>query len=208
MATSQVPCVKGVVVACRMKPAAVGAGWRLDYLAGRFVEVSGAAGTASLTMVASVILEAQKRREPVAWISAQNSIFFPPDMVATGIDIGALPVVRVKKPFQVARAADALLRSGGFALIVLDLGAQTSMSLGAQTRLAGLARRHNVALIGVTRKESRQQSLGSLVSLRGDCSSKRIALHQFTCEVRVLKDKKGGVGWGHMELCRGPDGLC
>ena len=208
MAASRVPCIRGVVVASQMPPEVVGTGWGLDYLAGRLVEMSGAAGTSSLTMVASVILEAQKRREPVAWISAQDSIFFPPDMAATGIDLDALPIVKVKKAFQVARAADALLRSGSFALIVLDLGAQASMSLAAQTRLAGLARKYHTALIGITRKERRQQSLGSLVSLRGDCSRVRTGAHQFTCEVYILKDKRGGSGWHHMEMCRGPDGLC
>ena len=30
----------------------------------------------------------------------------------------------------------------------------------------------------------------------------------FTCTARVLKDKRGGPGWQHVEVCRGPDGLC
>ena len=172
------------------------------------VEVSGAAGTASLTMVVSVILEAQRRGESAVWISAQRSIFFPPDLARTGIDLEALPVVRVKKAFEVERAADTLLRSGSFVLVILDLGERESLSLATQTRLSSLARKHNAALIGLTRKERRQQSLGSLVSLRGDCSRQRAAFHQFTCELRALKDKRGVTGWRHMELCRGPDGLC
>ena len=209
--TNRMPKVKGVVVASEMRemhPSAIGAGWDLDYLAGQIVEVSGWAGTASLTMVASLILEIQSRGEPVVWVSAQPSIFFPPDLAAAGIDLDALPVVRVERAADVARAADTLLRCGSFALVVLDLGCQRSMSLAAQTRLSGLARRHGAVLIGVTRKERRQQSLGSLVSLRGDCSRTRTDLERFTCELDVLKDKRGVAGWRHVERCRGPDGLC
>jgi recombination protein RecA len=208
MAASSMSCLKGVVVACQLKSSAADAGWRLDYLAGRLIEVSGSAGAATLTMVASVILEAQNRGEPTAWISALNSIFFPPDMAATGIDLDALPVIKVERVPEVAVVADALLRSGSFAVVVMDLGPQVSMSLASQTRLAGLARKYRTAVIGITRKERRRQSLGSLVSLRGDCSHKRVAFQQFTCELQVLKDKRGGSGWRHMEMCRGPDGLC
>lgn len=209
MAAHRMPSVRGVVAASEMRPAtAAGAGWDLDYLAGQIVEVSGWAGSASLTMVASLILETQRRGEPVVWVTAQASIFFPPDLAAMGVDLDALPVVRLGKVADVARAADTLLRSASFALVVLDLGAQQSMSLAAQTRLSGLARKHRAVLIGVTRKERRRQSLGSLVSLRGDCSRQRTDLETFTCEFDVLKDKRGVAGWRHVELCRGPDGLC
>ena len=199
------PDVRGVVVAGQVRPSSAGVGWQLDYLAGRLVEVS---GTAALTMVARVMLEAQQRGESVVWISGQASIFFPPDVHAVGIDLQTLPVVRVRQPSQVVRAADALLRSGGFAVVVLDLGEQAGLSLSVQTRLAGLARRYDTALVGVTRKQSRSPSLGSLVSLRGECSHRRSDFDRFTCAVRAVKDKRCGTGWQHEELRRGPDGLC
>ena len=221
-----VPVVRGVFVAGQLpKPAADEnfQTFRLDNLEGRLVEVSGAADTATLTMVARLILEAQARAEPVAWISTQDSVFYPPDLWATGIDLGALPVVRVQPGRQVARAADALLRSGSFALVVLDLGRQASMTLSVQTRLAGLARKNRTVLVAITRADRKKaalgssslgpsslgsSSLGSLVSLLGVCSRKRTAFQHFTCELHVCKDKRAGTGWRHLELCRGPDGLC
>lgn len=207
-----VPDVRGVVVAGQLRRAMPVKGWGLDALAGRLVEVSGSGSTASLTTVVRVMLEAQRRGEPVAWVTAQSSIFFPPDLVASGIDLGALPVVRVTKAYEVARAAETLLRSGGFALVVLDLGRQQSMTLAVQTRLAGLARRYNAALLALTRKPPSRPSLGSLIAVRVDCTRQRRGCRQFDCELRILRDKRGGEsrqrGARHMERCSGPDDLC
>jgi recombination protein RecA len=129
--------------------------WGLDTLLGRLVQVSGGAATAGLTLLARIVLEAQQRQEPVAWIAVGDSLFFPPDFAATGIDLSALPVVQVEKGLQAARAAETLLR-GSFALVVLDLGAQRSMTLGVQSRLAGLARRHHSAVVALTRRGGRE----------------------------------------------------
>jgi hypothetical protein len=131
--------IKGVVVAAHMHSVVRPSGWNLDNLTGRLVELSGHADTAVLTLVAGVLLETQQRGESAAWISAVDSLFYPPDLAAAGIDLSALPVVRVQKGLQAARAADALIRSGGFGAIAVDLGNQASMSLSVQTRLAGLA---------------------------------------------------------------------
>jgi len=213
-----VPDVKGVIVAGQLRRAPTGrgcgTGWGLEVLSGRLVEVSGTGATASLTMVARVMLEAQRRGDSVAWVTAQDSIFFPPDLLASGIDLGALPVVRVTKAYEVARSAETLLRSGGFALVVLDLGRQQSMSLAVQTRLAGLARRHEATLLALTRKRGSQPSLGSLVAVRADCTRQQRGSRQFDCELRILKDKRGGsaedrqCGVRHTEQCSGPGDLC
>jgi recombination protein RecA len=207
--------MKGVIVAAHMHPVVRRSGWHLDNLAGRLVELSGNADTAALTLVAGVLLETQQRGESAAWITAVDSLFYPPDLAMAGIDLSALPVIRVKKGMQAARAADALLRSGGFGTIVMDLGNQASMSLSVQTRLAGLTRRHDVALLALTRRvrdwskgSGRSGSLGSMVSLWGESRRERTARDRFACELRVRKDKQGGGEWRHLEFCRGPDGLC
>ena len=72
-----------------------------------------------------------------------------------------------------ARAADLLLRSGGFGLVVLDLmscsrRAAADVPLAMQTRLAGLARKHGSVFLCLTEKNSETSSLGSLVSLRAE----------------------------------------
>lgn len=180
--------------------------WGLESLAGRFVELSGSGPTATLTAAATLILQAQQNGEPAAWIASRESSFFPPDFAASGIDLDALAVVHVDDSTKAARVADALLRSGGFAIVVLDFRAK--MSFAIQSRLAALAKKHHTALLCITRKQERAPSLGSLVSIRGEIAKRRADFDRFACELRVIKDKRGGPGWGQTEIFCGPDGLC
>jgi recombination protein RecA len=203
--------IPNLVVAGRLRTDAPGESssfWRLDTVAGRLVEVSSGGPTASLTIAVGLVLEAQQRGEPAAWITASDSIFFPPDLDASGVDLQALPVVRVDDPSRAARATDVLMRSGGLALIVLDLGSTLGLPVPVQARLAGLAKKHHTALVCLTRKGTRRPSLGSLVSLRGEGATTRTSFDRFTWEIRIVKDKRRGPGWRHAEVCRGPDGLC
>lgn len=182
--------------------------WSLDTLAGRFVEITSRRTPTFLTAAAALILEAQQRGELAAWIGDTESVFFPPDFAASGIDLAALPVIRVTQLDKAAMAADALLRSGGFTLIILDISQLGSLRVGAQTRLSGLARKVHAVLLYVTRNEHGSPSLGSLVSIRGEIDKQRSGFNRFTCELQVVKDKCTGPGWGHVEVCRGPRGLC
>ena len=183
--------------------------WRLDALAGRFVEVSGDAAGAVLTVSAALIREAQRRGGLAAWIGGCGSTFYPPDFAASGIDLAALPVVRVVDTLQAARVADTLLRSGGFALLVLDLGHKLDLPFALQTRLVGLAKQHHTALLALTRPTRHTNaSPSSLVSLRVETQRRRIGHDCFLCELRVVKDKRRSPGWTHTEICHGPDGLC
>ena len=182
--------------------------WQLSAFVGRFGEVSGDEAGACLSLVFRLVLEAQRQGEPVVWIGRRESVFFPPDVAETGVDLAALPVVRTSDPLAAARAADYLVRSGAFGLTVLDLGARARLPLRAQTRLAGLAKKHDTALLCITEKEGDRPSLGSLVSLRAHVVRTRRDGDRFHCEARILKDKRSGPCWGHTEVCRGPDGLC
>ncbi|MCP3981001.1 MAG: recombinase A [bacterium] len=189
--------------------------WRLSTLSGRFTEICNDRSGAALTLVFRLVLEAQRRQEPVAWITHGHSIFFPPDVAETGVDLGALPVVRAERTIQAARAADFLLRSGAFGMVVMDIGADTRLTLNVQTRLVGLAKKHACALVCITgdANAGRPRSatpgvLGSLVSLRAQTSRGERAGDRYRCEVHVIKDKRRGPGWKHGEECLGPDGLC
>ncbi len=182
--------------------------WNLSFLAGRVTEVSDSGAAPSLTAAASLILQAQQRGEPTAWIGFGNSIFFPPDFAEWGIDLEALPVIRVPGALTAFRAADQLLRSGAFGLVVLDLKTQTEMSMAVQSRLAALARKHHAVLLCLTRKKKGAPSLGPLVSLHGEGKISRTAFSRFDWQIRIVKDKRGTPGWSHMESCRGTDGLC
>jgi recombination protein RecA len=162
--------------------------------------------SASLTPAFELVLEAQRQGEPVAWVTPRESSFYPPDAAEGGVDLEALVVVRVSDARAVPRAADRLVRSGGFGLIILDL-ANAAIPTPLQARLAGLAQKHHAALVCLTEKAEKARSLGSLVSLRVHAQRKPVAEDRFTCEIVALKDKRRGPTWVHTEVCRGPAGL-
>ncbi len=183
-------------------------GWALEFLAGRFAELSGPASGATLTATVALIHEAQLRGEPAAWVALGGSTFYPPDVATSGVDLAALPVVRVTDIRSALRAADHLLRCGGFAVVVIDLGHHHSVGIAAQSRLAGLARKHRTVLLCLTHKSAEQASLGSLVSIRGEVTVEKTGFNRFSWEIRAIKDKRYGPGWRHTALCQGPEGLC
>ncbi len=180
-------------------------------LAGRLCELHGDARSPHLSVAFGRVHEAQQRAEPVVWIAVGPSLFFAPDAAAGGIDLEALPVVRVDTAADAARAADVLLRSGAFGLVVVDLGPRARWSLAVQNRLAGLARHHRSVLLCLTRSEARRDGKGVLdspVSLRVQASLERREDRRFVCVTTATRDKHHGPGWRHEEICRGPDGLC
>ncbi len=196
--------------------------WGYAQLAGRFVELSGCRGSAVLTLAFGLVREAQQQGDPVAWVSLTRSTFFPPDAAEGGVDLDCLPVVLAPDARAAAWAADQLVRSGGFGLVVLDLGGPPPGAEAArripdplQQRLVGLAQAHGSAVVALTAKPAEAPSLGSLVSLRAE--ARRLPGFEpaaegaagFPCrlEVRVLKDKRRGPGRVHREVCRGPAGL-
>lgn len=197
--------------------------WGLGELAGRLVELSAPPDGASarLTAAVALVLEAQRQGEPVAWIAAEEGSFYPPDLDASGVDLEALAVIRVATRAgsrgalrdktaarQALSAADRLLRSGAFGLVVLELGALRELPLAAQTRLAGLAQRHDSALLCLTSRGEEPGSLGSLISLHASATRRPTADGRFCCELTVLKDKRRGPGWRERaEGYRGPPGL-
>lgn len=186
--------------------------WSFASLAGRFIEISGARAPATLTMAMGLVRDAQRLGEPVAWITPAAHCFHPPDAAAAGVDLAALVVVRTPSLADVAPAADRLLRSGAFGLVVSDLwtwgtrGAEVAMAL--QSRLVGLAQKHDAVACCLTATPAEAPSLGSLVSLRAVAARTRIGRDRFRCTVTAAKDKRRAPGWTDTEECRGPAGLC
>lgn len=191
-----------------------GEGFCLSRLAGRLVEISGGQSTAVLTAAFGLVLDAQEAREPVAWITLASSSFFPPDAEEGGVDLASLAVVRVPDARAAARAADPLTRSGGFGLIVVDLASRIELPSNyyylkipepLQTRLLGLAQKHETAIVLLTEKPAEAPSLSSLISLRAE--ARRQPGFPATVELTVVKDKRRGPGEKHREVCRAPVGL-
>jgi recombination protein RecA len=158
----------------------------------------------------ALVRDAQLRGEPAAWIGVGGSVFYPPDVAASGIDLEALPVVRAADKRAGARAADHLLRSGGFGVVVMDLGPDHSLHISMQSRLAGLAKKHRTLLLCLTRKDTEAPSIGSLVSIRAEATVEKSGFDRYAWQVHVIKDKRRGPGWRHTSdtLYRGPEGLC
>ena len=183
--------------------------WELATLRGRFVELSARGASATLTAAIDVVIEAQLQNEPVAWIAPVAGTFYPPDVAASGVDLAALVVVRVAAAIAAARAAERLLRSGAFGLVVLDLGA-ADLSMQVQGRLVTLAQTHDAAVVCITDKSAETASLGSLVSLRAEAIRTREPKNadaELAVTVRALKDKRRGPGWSHHAKRRAPAGL-
>lgn len=174
--------------------------WTRSGLSGRLIELT---GDARLTMATSLLLDAQQEGEIAAWVMREESSFFPPDLDGWGVDLDALVVLRLPDGPAVARAADRLARSGAFGLLVLDLGGDSRVPTPLLSRLLGLARRHDIAVLFLTDRGS----LGSLISLRVESSLHHPGEDRFVAEVRAVKDKRRAPGWSIQEDCCGAPGL-
>ena len=122
---------------------------------GRLLELSGdpqgPLATARTSAAVRILRDAQQAGETAVWIQPQSGALYPPDLAACGIDLNALLVVHVPLPsgpnptrawpHALCKAAELLLRSGAFGIIVLDFtqGAPPSGREAWQGRLLGLA---------------------------------------------------------------------
>ncbi len=189
------------------------AAWQLGTLAGRLCELSGSGASAVLTAAFRLVLDAQREREPVAWVTDTASNFYPPDAAANGVDLHSLVVVRVPTKADLARAAEHLLRSGAFGLVVIDMpgnidrAGNNTVTAPMQSRLLGLAQKHSSAVVFLTEKSPRAASIGSLISLRAEATIQEVSGGDMTYVVHVLKDKRRSPGWTYSEVCRGPAGM-
>ncbi|PRQ04352.1 Protein RecA [Enhygromyxa salina] len=190
---------------------------------GRIVELC---GEAQVTTAASILAHVQHEGDTAAWIQPARGDLYPPDLAAAGIDVEALIVVHIPDsgnmsgPAGQCRAAELLLRSGGFGLVVLDFCRAEPQAGGAwQGRLLGLARQHEARIL-LLRKDTRADlpSLGPLVGMRVASHVERTRNEddppgftprtgRFLIRHEVLKNKSGGPLEPAPMLVRGPWGL-
>jgi hypothetical protein len=145
---------------------------------GRLTEVTGVSG--KLTLLREVVATALKRDEWVAYIDASRTLA-PRDWArfATEKFWGVRPTEAAKA----AWCADVLLRSGSFALVVLDSAPPISRSIAV--RLTGLARESNAAFVVVGATGATR--LGGAVRLR---------LHRRRHRLRIVIEKGARVESG------------
>jgi hypothetical protein len=208
--------------------------------AGRLTEIVRLNAGAQLSLEVSCVFAAQARGEPVAWLQPEGGSLFPPDLADNGVDLDALLIVHVpiaSGPAGLCKAAELLLRSGGFGLVVIDMvtgsglrtGGASELRLQAQSRLLGLAREHDSAVLLLSdgaqqraqqRPRSSMQhaplhasqdaphtSLGPLVGLCIEPHRERVGRGAFRIEPRARKDKSGSLCTLALESRRGPWGL-
>jgi recombination protein RecA len=189
--------------------------WVFSELTGRLTEISSSTSSACLTVALDLVAQAQRARDTAAWITGGQSAFYPPDLAHWGIDLRCLPVIFAPGTKGAARAADRLLRSNGFGLVVVDLceiegprsGDGVEVPMPLMSRLVKLSQHHAASVVFLTRKHRDRPSLGSLIALRGEAVRQRVKEDRFRVVVEVLKDKRRGPGWKREEVFRGPDGL-
>jgi recombination protein RecA len=111
---------------------------------GRLTELIGPLGAGTGTLIRSIVAAAVARADGVACIDASRTL--DPAGWAE-LDCAHLRMIRPHDPARGAWCADVLLRSGAFALVVLD-GAPV-LSRQAALRLVGLARDKDATLLVV-----------------------------------------------------------
>lgn len=183
-----------------------------EQLEGKLVELSGGPGSARLTLAVTLLRRAQLQGETAAWIQPASAPGpYLPDLLEAGIDPGALPFVRLpagagrEAPF---RAAEMLVRSGAFGLVMLDLRNDPArIPAAVQGRLLAAAREHRSRIVLLTEKTAGTESAGSLVGIRVEPRRVRVGRGTFVIETNVLKNKPGTPLEDPVEHRRGPWGL-
>lgn len=181
---------------------------------GRIVELSGTTcqPSARTTTAVAIARHAQTEGETIAWIQPAGGPLFPPDLSEAGLDFAGLVVVHVPTtagPHGLTKAAELLLRSGAWGLVVVDLGlgAPPGPPEAWQGRLLGLCRQHESCLVLLTDKPAQSASLGALVALRVEPRRRRLHAGRFAVEHQMLKNKTGAATATADAVYRGPWGL-
>jgi recombination protein RecA len=158
-------------------------------------------------MTSVLLREAHQCGEPTIWITAANSVFFPPDMEAAGVELAALPVVWAESATNAAEAAELLLRSNGFGLIVIDFGETKQLKDAVLGRLVRIAGHFHTAVLCITHKPQRHPSLGSMIAMRLHAMRRQDSSGNYRCGINVLKDKRNGPTGSYWEERYAPAGL-
>ena len=178
---------------------------------GCLTEVSGKGGGAGLTLAASFLRFAQSTGRHAIWLSSEIKPFYPPDLQACGVELHRLPVLFLAEVHQAALAANRLLQSGGFDLLIWDLASwkkpPTSLPIPFLAKIVATARYRRSVVLVLTNKKREQASLGCLTGLRFQVEA--LDSEPTQLNVEVCKDKRGAVGegkeWGWS--CQLPEGL-
>jgi hypothetical protein len=128
---------------------------------GRLTEIAGPAGSGKTTLARAIVESTVAAHGWVAYVDAQRTLDAR-DWVHLG-DAEGVWIIRPREAHRAAWCADVLLRSGAFALVVLD-GAPT-LTKSAAVRLTRLARESNAVLLLLGEHTGAASQLGGAVRL-------------------------------------------
>jgi recombination protein RecA len=129
---------------------------------GRVTELAGPRSTGRTGLACAVAASATRAGETIAWVDPEDALD-PEAADAAGVALARMLWVRPRSVSDALRAADLLLRAGGFGLVVLDLGE------GAPPRAAPVLQATASTLLVLT---PRQQA-GTSAALRLEVTARR-----------------------------------
>ncbi|NCN05247.1 MAG: DNA recombination/repair protein RecA [Spirochaetales bacterium] len=179
--------------------------WDRKNLEGRLVELSQDHYCGSLTWAAHLIRQTQEANEQALWIAGTSSVFYPPDMARAGVDLERLPVVWAPGAQQSLGAAEIVLRTGSFSLLIIDLGKDFVVPTPLLGRIGRLAQDENTRIVFLTLKPHTLDSMNSLISLRAQV--RRTGGVSLVQEVAITKNKQGPTLSPRRSVYYGPPGL-
>jgi len=187
-------------------------GWTFRAVEGRLVLVRPGNGAAPLSCAMRLLWDAQRQGQTAVWIAGPDSLFFPPDAEALGVDLAALPVVRMRDRAQMWKAADCLLRCDGFGLIAIDLASAPRDGATVPDRilyrLSSLARLHGTAVLLLAGQADEISSSAISLSVRPSVAIADSFSHpRAILTMSAVRDRLAAGPWSMEEPCVGPPGL-
>ena len=178
----------------------------LQAVRGRLCELRDTGASAALSALVELVWQAQCQGEPAAWIHGGTAGLHVGDVIDAGVDPAALVVVRLWKEADALRAAERLLRSGAFGVLVLDLRQTSVFGAPEAGRIGRLAETYQTAVI-VLSAQPLSVAAGSLVSLRLTVHRRRLDNGRFQRTFEILRDKQHGQQSIQHDEVSGPEGL-
>ncbi|MFY9345960.1 MAG: hypothetical protein WAT39_25945 [Planctomycetota bacterium] len=186
------------------------------------MEVATGLDGAGTSLAVAAVVSAQRAGEIAAWLQLQHGSLFPPDLESAGVDLDGLVVVHVpprgvavptaaKSPaaaraaHELPKAAELLLRSGAFDLLVLDLRSGAPPRGAWAGRLRALAREHQSRVLLLTDART-PADLGTAIAQR-IAPRRRRQEGTFALELQLLVDRMPAPGRVATLLRSGPAGL-
>lgn len=163
---------------------------------GRITELAGRPSAGRTALALHATATATRRGETVAWIDPADRLD-PEGLTGAGTQLARVLWVRPRSARDALRAADLLLRTGGFGLVLLDLDAGNVVRApGAWARLRQAAEHARAVLLiwGTTRITDSGASLildlaPQRVHWRGGAGRRRL-LHGFDTHLRVVRNRQ------------------